>query len=117
MLQVDALSLVYIKTQITAYSNGQLVNPTSDDVQMAFSLLPANPSGQPVSPYVDPPTWYSATWETVAVGVDVPLYFARCLVGPGGTFVPPQNGTYYVRVQIFDNPETPVLRCGPFAIV
>jgi hypothetical protein len=49
--------------------------------------------------------------------VDVPLYFARCLVGPGGTFVPPQNGTYYVRVQIFDNPETPVLRCGPFAIV
>jgi hypothetical protein len=120
VLQVDALSTVYVKTQIIAYSNGILVDPTSDNVEMAFSLLPPNPSGQPVSLYPDPATWYTASWETVNIG-EVTSYYARTLIGPDGT-VDLSVGVslpsvFYCRVKIFDNPETPVLRCGPFALV
>lgn len=121
MLQIDALTpAIYIKTQITTYSNGVLVNPTSDEVQMGFSLLPPNPSGQPVTLYPDPVTWYTASWETVTIG-EVVAYYARCLIGPEGTVDLSVGVTlpavYYCRVKIFDNPETPVLRCGPFALV
>ena len=122
VLQIDALTpAVYLKSQVIAYdSSGNLVNPTADQVQMSFSLLPPNPSGQPISPYTDPATWYAASWQTVNVG-EVNSYFARCLIGTDtavnlaqGVTLP---ATYYVRVQIFDNPETVVLRCGPFALV
>lgn len=120
MLEVDALSTVYLKTQITAFSGGQLVNPTGDVVQFAFSLLPANPSGQPVSHYPDPATWETGSWETVSVTAPS-LYFARILIGPEGTVNLATGVTlpavFYVRCQIQDNPETPVLRCGSFALV
>jgi hypothetical protein len=53
--------------------------------------------------------WKTAAWETDSTTTPA-TYYARLLVGPGGTAY--QAGTYDVYVKVTDNPEIPVLLAG-----
>ena len=97
----SSLSLEYVKARVFAREDGAVVNPTADTVQMAFTLLDAEPAGG---------DWKTAEWETDAT-TDPDTYYARCLVGPSGT-VTLAEGTYRTWVKLVDSPETPVLRTG-----
>jgi hypothetical protein len=92
---ISAASTEYVKVAVFATKNGQVVNPTSDTVQMAFTNAPPQTGD-----------WKAASWETAA-----PSYFARCLVGPSGV-IQLAPGTYDVWVKVTDIPEIPVKNAG-----
>ena len=73
---------------------------------MAFTSAEAEPTA---------PDWKTAEWETDTT-TDPDTYYARCLVGTGGT-VALSDGTYRVWVKIIDAPETPVKRSGLLVVV
>jgi hypothetical protein len=101
VLRIASTSLQYVKTQITAKVNGASVNPTSDAVSIAFVATGTLPG---VS------DWKTADWETDAT-VTPNLYYARCLIGPGGS-VTLTAGLYHLFVKITDSPEVPVILAG-----
>lgn len=94
---MSALSLEYVLIPVTDRLAG--TDPTSDTVQMAFLAQGAAPASG---------DWKTASWYTDSTGT-IPVYYARCLVGPGGT-TSPSTGTYVVWLKFTDNPEVPVLR-------
>lgn len=101
-IDISVLSREYVKVAVSATEAGSAVDPTNDTVQMAFPVLGTDPiSGD----------WKAATWETVGT-----TYYARCLVGPGGT-VTLAAGSYNVWVKVTDNPEAPVRRAGVLKVV
>ena len=99
---MSALSLEYVKVQVTALENGTAIDPTTDIVSMAFPVTNVVPvSGD----------WKSASWETTPTGA----YYARCLVGPGGT-VTLAAGRYDIWIRVSDSPEVPVKQAGQLLI-
>jgi len=100
----SALSTEYVRVSI-----GAGVDPTSDNVQMAFPATGVAPETS---------DWKSATWETDST-TSPPTYYARCLVGPGsgGLITLTAGGIYDVYVKIADNPETVVRNTGALAIL
>lgn len=98
---MSVLSKEFVKSRIKAYEDGVPVNPTGDTVEMAFEPYDADPVAL---------DWKSAEWETAG-----DVYFARCLVGPGGT-VTLTVGLYDVYVRINGSTEIPVLLAGRIAI-
>jgi len=102
MITLSVLSLQYVKTSVQARVNGVVINPTNDAVQFAFPAPGVNPV---------PGDFKVGSWETTTGGA----YYARCLVGPGGT-VALTVGTYDVWVKVTDNPEIPVARIGNMRI-
>lgn len=92
---ISDLSTVFIKTRIMATKDGNVYNPTSDVVEVAFK-----------APGTDPATldWQTASWETAGTNV----FYARLLVGPAGGYVLP-TGSYRMWIRVKDNPETPVM--------
>jgi len=105
VLTLSSLSKEYVRVRMSARNNGAVVNPTADTVEMAFTLNDAEPTS---------PDWKSASWETDA-NTEPDTYYARCLVGPGGT-VTLADGTYRVWVRVTDSPEIPVKKCGLLVI-
>lgn len=106
MLEISVLSLTYVRAQVRANQSGAVVDPTGYTVQAAFTAPGTNPvSGD----------WKSASWETDAVP-HPDRYYARCLVGPGGT-VALAVGTYEMHLKITATPEIPVLTAGPLKVV
>jgi hypothetical protein len=103
-LEISSLSKEYIRVPVSATAAGVPVNPTADVVQMAFVT-----SGEPAGG-----DWKSADWETNAE-TSPPTYYARCLVGPGGT-VTLADGTYQIWVKVTDSPEVPVKRAGVLVV-
>lgn len=101
-MKISSLSREYVRCPISATEAGVTVNPSVDTVVMAFTLDGAEPAAA---------DWKAATWETAGT-----TYYARCLVGPGGTVVLP-DGVYTVWVKVTDNPEVPVLRAGRALVV
>jgi hypothetical protein len=96
-LSVQDGSLQYVKAPVSAVVDGAAYDPTSDTVQMAFTAVGVDPvSGD----------WKTAGWETISG-----RYYARCLVGPGGT-IDLAVGSYTVWVKVTDSPEIPILRSG-----
>jgi hypothetical protein len=93
---IYATSLEEVPVTVTAPVG---VNPTSDEVQMAFLSVP--PPTQPTSLQ-----WNTATWLTQGSS-----YIALCLVGPGGTIALTQ-GQWYVWLKITGSPEIPVKYAG-----
>ena len=81
------------------------MNPTADTVTMAFTAAGVDPV---LGDYK------TASWETDATTTPS-TYYARCLVGPGGT-VTLAAGTYEVWVKITDSPEVPVKRSGTLVV-
>ena len=91
-------------------SGNALYDPTADVVEFAFT-----------DPYIDPVSgdWVSGSWEkqslTTPAGTFT-LFFARCLVGPGGVTTL-AKGLYDVYCRITDNPEVPVLKTGALEVI
>jgi hypothetical protein len=100
-LRQEIDSLEYVKVPVSATVSGEAYDPTNDTVQMAFTER-----------YTDPVSgdWKTADWEIVGS-----TYYARCLVGPGGT-VTLTVGDYKVWVKITDNPEVPIKPAGVITI-
>ena len=96
-MQISSLTKEYVRVAVAATEAGAPVIPTGDVVQMAFTVNGADPVGG---------DWKSATWETSGS-----IYYARCLVGPGGT-VALAVGHYLVWVKVTDSPEVPVRSAG-----
>lgn len=103
--KISSLSKEYVKVQVSATEGGAPVNPTADTVEMAFKTAPTLPAGG---------DWKAATWETDNAG-PTPVYYARCLVGPGGT-ITLAAGTYDVYVRVTDSPEIPVFDVGKLVV-
>ncbi len=101
---LSSLSLEYVRLPVSAKDSGAVVNPTADAVAMAFMA-----SGPPAGG-----DWKTASWETDATTTP-PTYYARCLVGPGGT-VPLAPGTYMIWLKITDAPEIPARPVAPITI-
>ena len=82
-------------------------------LSLEYVRLPARrlpvPSGPPAGG-----DWKTASWETDATTTP-PTYYARCLVGPGGT-VPLAPGTYMIWLKITDAPEIPARPVAPITI-
>ena len=100
-LKLSSTSREFVRVPVEATEDGLPVNPTADDVSMAFLASGTEPEAA---------DWQDAEWE-----VDGDTYYARCLVGPGGTIELP-NGKYVVWVRIIDNPEIPVIPSGTLQI-
>jgi hypothetical protein len=102
---ISRLSLQYLTVPVQAFKSGTAYDPTADVVQFAFV---DNVGSVPTSGM-----WVSGSW------ISLPNYSypwaAQCLVGPGGSTAP-STGTYTVWVQIFDNPEIPVLIAGQMQV-
>lgn len=96
-LRQSVASLEYVTIGPITTASGQ--DPTTDDVDMAFLALEA----QPVEG-----DWAEAEWADGG-----PPYFAQRLVYGGNVEDPPVDstvldaGSYVVWVRIHDNPETP----------
>lgn len=104
-LVISSLSKEYVRVRVFAKNAGAAVNPTADVVEMAFKSDGTEPST---------PDWKTAAWETDAT-TDPDTYYARCLVGPGGT-VTLTDGSYDVWVRVTDSPEIPVKKAGRLVV-
>lgn len=83
--------------------DGTLINPTSDPVKFAFLGTSEAPD--------DATPWIAGSW---AAGTP---YTAQCFVGQNGAVaLAPRPQPYTVWVQVFDNPETPVLFAGRLGV-
>ena len=97
---ISSLSTVYVQVPVYATIGGAAYNPTSDVVQMAFTLNGANPgSGD----------WKTASWTS---GPGSGSYLAQILVGPGTGGLSLATGSWTTWVKVTDNPEVPVINCG-----
>lgn len=90
-MSMSTLSTEYVRVRVSATKNGIAYVPTSDTVAMAF----VTPGSTPASG-----DWKTASWETAGS-----VYYAICLVGPGGNAL--AAGTYKVWVKVTDSPEVP----------
>lgn len=94
-LELPYTSLTYIKSKVTASAD-----PTGDTVTAAFVA-----TGLPGAS-----DWKTGSWQTVTAN-GVTSYYARCLVGPGGAFIP-VAALYKMFIKVTDSPEVPVLFAG-----
>lgn len=101
MIYLSALSTDYIHTKVSAQSQGEAVDPTGDEVFVAFMPQGEDPSDA---------DWNDASWESVGAN-----YWAKCLVGPAGGVVL-EKGSYIMWVKVVDSPEVPVLPAGQLVI-
>lgn len=96
MLEISTHSREYVKVLVKTDTD-----PTALPVEMAFVAQGLTPQGA---------DWRAASWET-----EDGRYYARCLVGPGGTgTIPPGRRTAWVRVT--GNPEIPTIRAGNLVV-
>ena len=114
MLSIYAVSTQYLSTNVT---NTESVNPTSDTVQFAF-LGPVSNSSQAIEQVpTRSTTYYNGSWPSTAPTANTTnTYRAVVLVGPSGGVVTLSTGTYLMVCKISDDPEAPVIPCGPVAV-
>jgi hypothetical protein len=101
MREISSESLEYIKVWVDAKRSGASFDPTGDVVEVAFTT----------GPDIVEEDWNEGSWEVIGR-----KYYARCLVGPGGT-IELDDGSYQVWVRITDNPEIPVLKAGTIKVI
>ena len=104
-LEQSSLSLEYVLVKVASKQSGAWVDITADTVQMAFPVAGVTPVAG---------DWKAATWET-DTETDPDTYYARCLVGPGGT-VTLTAQLYDVYVKVTDSPEIPTIRAGQLRV-
>lgn len=104
LVKLSSLSREFVRYQVTAREGPSgNIDPTSFPVEAAFPADEVEPAGG---------DWVSASWETPEVG---PRYFARCLVGPGGT-ITLSNGTYDAWIRITTGTEVVIKKVGVLII-
>lgn len=94
-LRLAAGTREYVRAAVAATEDGVAVNPTSNLVQFAFRA----PGATPVEA-----DWKTGEWETSGG-----TYYARILLGLGGT-IELAAGVYEVWLRVTDSPERPVRR-------
>ncbi len=99
-IERPAQSLEFVKIPVGLTEAGSAIDPTGDQVEMAFV---AEGAGVTAST-----TFVSGDWETDATDPTTTVYYARTLVGPGGDYVPSADTAIDVYVRISDSPEVPV---------
>lgn len=99
-LKQSSLSREFVRVPVAATEAGATVDPTSDTVEFAFTA-----SGEP-----GPADWVVGEWETADS-----TYFARVLVGPGGT-KELADGRWFVWLRITGATEAPVENVGTITI-
>lgn len=104
-IRQSALSREYVRVVVAAKDSGHTVDPTPDQVFLAFMTAKGRPQSS---------DWRTANWEVDAT-VTPNVYYARCLVGPGGS-VDLDAGTYTVWVKVSANPEIPIRSVGLLVI-
>jgi hypothetical protein len=103
-------TLQYIRIAVHATVNGNAsYNPTGDTVQFGFQNQATTSSS------TAPSAWVAALWETDVVSGQT-VYVAKCLVGPGGTFVPTANSNWWLWIFVQDSPEQPKIFVGELRI-
>ena len=103
----------YLRVQVKALVNGNAAyNPTSDVVQ--FGFVPQG-GGNTASTEPTSQQLYTGAWETDTITGQT-AYVAKCLVGPGATFTPTANTTYFLWLKIQDSPEIPLKYVGTFSV-
>jgi hypothetical protein len=108
MIQRSALSLEFVRANISATEAGDAVTPTGDPISFAFVPIGTKPTTLT--------TFTAGNWETDDSDATHPVYYARILVGPGGTLTL-AVGEYDYYVKVSDNPEIPVLWVDAIKIV
>jgi len=103
----DALSTEFVRVAIGAVEDGLTIDPTLDNLEMAFPLTGATPIAG---------DWKSASWETDTSTSPV-TYYARALVGPTGVITLTEGTLYDVYVRVTDSPEIVVRNTGALAIL
>jgi hypothetical protein len=93
------LSLEYVRASVAATEEGVAVDPTGDPLSFAFI-----PQGDLPTALT---TFTAGSWEVDDSDVSNPVYYARILVGPGGT-VTLAMGEHDIYLKVVDNPEVPV---------
>jgi len=105
VLSQSVLSLKYVQVPVYGEVNGVVHDPTADTVQMAFPVQGVDP----VSGDLKTASWEVDTTQTPNV------YYARCLVGPGGSVVL-AVGRYDIWIKITDSPEQVYEKVGVLKI-
>jgi len=114
MLSIFALSTQYVSTNIT---NSEGVNPTSDVVRFAFLGPVSNVSQASELVPTTGTTYYTGFWPSMSPVINTAnSYTATILVGPTGGTVNLSTGTYLMIVKVTDDPEVPIVRCGPVSV-
>jgi hypothetical protein len=106
-LTISSTSTEYILAPVSATVGGVRIDPTGNQVWMAFVPSGAVPGNS---------DWQSATWEVNTTTSPV-TYSAKCLVGPSGGTITLTPAGYDVWTKIVDNPETAIKRCGPIRVI
>jgi hypothetical protein len=102
MISSETEQYVYV-TIHAQLPDGTIINPTGDPVNFAFLGGSESPD--------DNTNWIPGGW---AAGTP---FTAQCFVGQSGAVaLAPHPQPYTVWVQIFDNPETPVLFAGRLGV-
>lgn len=102
-MQRLAQDLEFVRVRVAATDAGDVVIPTGDPVSFAFV-----PQGSEIDGST---TFASGNWETDDSIAASPVYYARILVGPGGT-VTLTSGVWDCYLKVTDNPEVVVKRVG-----
>ncbi len=100
MLTIPSLSTTYVKAAVAATISGVTVDPTGDDVSVAFMAAGVRPAVEDFA---------AGSWET-ATADGRTTYYARRLADL-------DVGRYDVWVMVEHAPETIVLPSGPLAVV
>ena len=99
---INSLSTDYVQIDVTAaLTSGQLVNPSVDDISVAF--MPSS-SGLPAVS-----DWNAAVWVNPSGPAP---YLAQLLIGPDNGGVPVASGVYKIYVQLVDFPQVLVQLVG-----
>jgi hypothetical protein len=106
VVEISTASKEYVRAAVHAEELGLTVNPTAATVEMAF-----------VQPLADPQAgdWKAAVWDTDSSDPAGTVYYAQCLVGPGGT-VTLANGRYTVWVRVTRGTEQPARKAGTLIV-
>jgi len=90
VIRVSSVSKEYVRVAVHAEEFGATVNPTANTVEMGF-----------VAPLADPVSgdWKAATWDTDSNDPTGIVYWAQCLIGPGGT-ITLADGRYTVWCRV-----------------
>lgn len=99
MLTIPSLGTEYVKAPVSAKISGVRVDPTGDDVSVAFVGAGQRPSLEDFA---------TGSWETATEG-DVTVYYARRLASL-------DPGRYDMWVMVERSPETIVRLAGPFTV-
>ena len=106
VVRISSASKEYVRCAITAEELGTPIDPTASTVEMAFVVPLSDP---------DSGDWKAASWDVDTSDPSGTIYWAQCLVGPGGAATP-GDGRWTVWVRVTRGAEAPVKEVGTLIV-